>query len=145
MAIFTIKSIDVLIDDDDLSLVQKHSWWFTPQGYPCTKIRLANGKRRTVGMHRLILGDPESNSIDHINRDKLDNRRCNIKACTDAENNKNRPTAKNKTSIYRGVSKRGNRWQVVVRVGGKVKWLKSFADEREAGLFAAPYFIGIAA
>jgi hypothetical protein len=145
MATITIKGICVLVDDDDLTSVQKHSWWFTPQGYACTKIRWPDGRRRTIGMHRLILGDPDSHAIDHINRNKLDNRRCNIRACSDAINNKNRPTVVGKASSYRGVSKRGTRWQVVIRINGKVKWLKSFADEHEAGAFAAPYFSGIMA
>ena len=55
MAIITIKGVDVLVDDDDLSLVSKYGWWFTPQGYPCTHIKWPNGKRRTIGMHRMIL------------------------------------------------------------------------------------------
>ena len=61
-----------------------------------------------------------------------------------AENNKNRPAVKNKTSKYRGVSKRGSKWQVVVRVNGVIKWLGSFAKQEDAAIVAAPYFAGIA-
>lgn len=144
MATITIKGVCVLVDDDDLALVEKHTWYFT-KGYAVTALRIGPKVRKTTGMHRLILGNPDSPAIDHINRNKLDNRRCNIRACTDAENNKNRPTVDSKSSVHRGVSKRGDRWQVVVRIAGKITWLGAFANQEEAAKVAAPHFIGIAA
>jgi len=143
MAIFDIRGTAVLIDDEDFDRVACHSWWFTPQGYACTKLRTKDGKRRTIGMHRFLLNDPPSQAIDHVNRDKKDNRKSNLRMCTDSENNRNRGTLKGKTSIHRGVSFRRGVWQVVVRINGKLTWLGAYKTEEDAGRIAAPYFNGI--
>jgi hypothetical protein len=146
MAEINIKGKIVLIDDEDIDLVSKYSWWITPQGYACTKIRYAPGRenRKTTGMHRVILGFPETPSIDHINRNKLDNRKANLMPCSDGHNCKNIPTQKNKLSKYRGVSPHRNGWQVVIRVNGKPTWIGKYRTEEEAASIAAPYFDGIA-
>jgi hypothetical protein len=145
MATFDIRGTIVLVDDEDLELISKHSWFFTPQGYACTALRVAPGKkgRRTIGMHRLILGDPDTASIDHINRNKLDNRKENLRACTDSQNNRNRSILKGKKSIYRGVSPHRGNWQVVIRINGVLTWLGKYKTEDEAALIAAPYFSDI--
>lgn len=147
MAIFDIRGTSVLVDDEDIELVMAHAWFFTPQGYACTKIRYAPGRknRRTVGMHRLVLGDPPTPSIDHINRNKLDNRKENLRACTDSHNNRNRPMLKGKVSAYRGVSFKRGKWQVVIRINGKLKWFGYHETEEAAAAVAAPYFADIVA
>ena len=87
-------------------------------------------------MHRLILGDPPTPSIDHIDRDKLNNRRANLRACTDSENSRNQDFSARRrkgSSRYWGVSfnKRGH-WQVVVKVNGKAQHFGSFLNEESA-------------
>ena len=145
MATLDIRGIVVLFDDEDLELVSRHKWWIVPQGYAVTKIKRVDGSRRTIGMHRLILGDPATPATDHINRDRLDNRRANLRACSDSQNNRNRPTAEGKTSAYRGVSFKRGKWQVVIRVNGALKWLGYHATEEAAAAIAAPYFADIVA
>jgi hypothetical protein len=146
MATFDIRGTVVLVDDDDLELISKHAWFITPQGYACTALRVSPGKkgRRTIGMHRLILGDPPTPAIDHINRNKLDNRKENLRACSDSQNNRNKPMAAGKTSKYRGVSFKRGKWQVVIRVNGVLKWLGYHKTEDAAAAIAAPYFADIA-
>jgi hypothetical protein len=72
--------------------------------------------------------------IDHINGEKTDNRLCNLRDCTTAENRRNMPVRKNKTSQYSGVRRyrNTNRWCVLVN--SKYKGL--FDDEHEAGAYA---------
>jgi len=150
MATLDIRGSVVLVDDCDVELVSRHKWWVTPKGYVLTKIKRTDGlkndkSRRTIGMHRLILGDPETPSIDHINRNPLDNRRDNLRACTDSVNNRNRPTVEGKSSAARGVSFRHGKWQVVIRVNGALKWFGYHATEEAAAAIAAPYFADVAA
>lgn len=133
----------VIFDDCDRHIFDKHKWWVTERGYVLTKVRTDDGKRRSIGLHRVLLGDPIGD-VDHIDRNPRNNKRENLRVCSRAINNKNVPTRKNKTSKYRGVSKRGNKWQVVVRVNGTIKWLGSFDNEESAAKVAAPYFDGIA-
>jgi hypothetical protein len=148
MATLDIRGVVVLFDDADLELVSRHKWWITPQGYAVTKIKRTDGLkkdkgRRTIGMHRLILGDPDTPATDHINRDRLDNRRCNLRACTDSHNNRNRPTVAGKFSKHRGVTFVRGKWQVVIRVGGVLKFFGYHATEEAAAAIAAPYFADI--
>lgn len=138
-----IRGQSVLFDECDRHIFEAHSWWVTGRGYVLTQVRGKDGKRRSIGLHRLILGDP-AEDIDHIDRNPRNNTRENIRACGRAANNKNVPTRNGKSSSYRGVSKRGERWQVVVRIGGRLTWLGVFDTEIEAAQVAAPYFEGIA-
>jgi hypothetical protein len=144
MVMVDIRGETVLFDDADRHLFDAHKWWVTKRGYVLTKIRAADGKRRSIGLHRLLLGDPE-NDIDHIDRNPRNNTRSNLRACDKATNNKNVPTRKNKTSEHRGVSKRGDRWQAVVRINGRLTWLGVFDSEQEAAAVTAPHFADIAA
>ena len=143
MAELNIRGKVVLVDDEDLPFVQRYKWFFTPQGYACTHIR-EDGRRRTISMHRLLLGGHDAPATDHRSRNKRDNRRDNIIPCSYHWSNRNRGTLKGKRSAYRGVSWNKGRWQVVIRVAGRLRWLGYYDDEHEAGAVAAPHFAGIA-
>ena len=73
--------------------------------------------------------------VDHINRDGLDNRRHNLRFCTNAQNNHCAPYGKG-TSKYKGVSwqKKSKRWIVSIKHNGKVLSLGRFNGEDEAAL-----------
>ncbi len=70
-----------------------------------------------IHMHREILGFPAE--VDHKNHDTLDNRRCNLRACTSAQNNWNRRkiTAIATSSRYKGVcfEKTRGKWKAVIQ------------------------------
>lgn len=69
-------------------------------------------------LHRLLLGDPKSMQIDHINGNPLDNRRCNLRICLNKENSRNCKKRGNRSSKYKGVSwwKRNSCWRVQITV-----------------------------
>jgi hypothetical protein len=85
---------------------------------------------------RLVHGEWPEFEVDHINGDKADNRIENLRACTTAENRRNMPVRKNKTSRYVGVRKTRNAWSVVV----DSKYRGYFTDEDEAGRYAAKLY-----
>lgn len=93
--------------------------------------------------HRLAwlytYGEFPPHMIDHINRNKLDNRMCNLRPATRAENCRNTHLYSNNTSGHRGVMKRilttGRvRWVAAIRRNGKLKILGSFDTPEEAGV-----------
>jgi hypothetical protein len=98
------RNKQALVDDCDAELVCKHRWWFV-RGYAYTQVyRSGNGKPSTITMHRLILNPSPDNEVDHINGDGLDNRRCNLREVTHAQNMQNRKRAQRRSATQvRGV------------------------------------------
>ena len=66
----------------DREIVEQYTWKIDHNGYLATKINNKN-----VYMHNLLIGEI---LVDHINKIRTDNRRCNLRKCTSQENNRNR-------------------------------------------------------
>lgn len=130
-------SIDVdgqecYIDIDDYEKVKKYHWYINPGGYVCSNIN-----KKTVFIHRYILnfnGDFTKQQTDHINRDKLDNRKDNLRIVSVSENAHNRVTFKNNKSGYKGVSfdKRYGKWRCEISLNGKTKIIGYFDLKEDA-------------
>jgi len=94
--------------DSKHSHLDMHNWSLTKDGYASTSI---GGKM--VKMHHLIIGKPiDGLVVDHINRDKLDNRLKNLRHVTQKVNMRNVGLLKNNTTGVTGVTydKAGKRW-----------------------------------
>lgn len=117
-----------LVDDEDYEWLSQSKWHYTHQGYAA---RRASG--RMVLMHREIVGTEGSADTDHINGNKLDNRRCNLRVCTRSQNLINRPSLRG-SSNYKGVSwsVRDRKWLAHSYHSGKSHYIGTFDDEREA-------------
>ena len=138
-----IKGKEIQIDEDDLHILDEHKWFWGNHGYLLTKIQTAPRKRRTVALHRLIMEDPPYPLVvDHINRDKSDNRKCNLRACTQAENlqNKGRYNVPGK-----GVTFNRGKWRVIIKINGKAKWFGHYDTKDEALIVAQNKFKELAA
>lgn len=134
--IISSNGYEILVDAEDFDLLNKYSWWVSVRGkrigvFRSTKV---NGKNKTIQMHREIMQPEADLVVDHINRNRLDNRRCNLRICTQFENARNVGPATHKK--YKGTTKqvRGNHvgWVVKIRNGGKQIYLGYFTDEVEA-------------
>jgi len=102
------EKFTVLYDECDHELVAKYTWHINSRGYAMTNIYISGQKNKMIGMHRLILGITNKEVFtDHKNRNRIDNRRCNIRPCTRSENSKNKNGWGG--SIYLGVSKERNK------------------------------------
>ena len=91
------------IDAIDEPLLARYNFYLA-NGYYMTHVRV-DGKRTTTYLHRIIMGDaPDGMVVDHINRDKNDNRRANLRFVTVQQNGQNQTLQKNSLSGFRGVS-----------------------------------------
>lgn len=69
-----------IVDASDYPFLNQWSWHRAVDGYAAANITFAPRDKRKVPMHRLILGSPVGRLVtDHINRDRLDNRRSNLR------------------------------------------------------------------
>lgn len=77
-----------------------------------------NGKEYAI--YRVILNAPDNMQVDHINNNPLDNRLCNLRLCTNAENQQNKIINKNNTSGCPGVSfdKTRHKWTTQPMLNG---------------------------
>jgi len=91
-------------------------------------------KKKQLYMHREIMKPPAGMVVDHINRNKLDNTRGNLRVCTHRENAANRGKRRGSASRFLGVGwdKRYEKWCGYLPTDGKPIWLGYFDDEGEA-------------
>jgi hypothetical protein len=124
------NGLSALVDAADYEMLS-HFKWHVRNLYPRTTLRSRNVSRST-GMQRMILLPAPDEVVDHINGDPLDNRRCNLRACTHSQNMMNRDAAPSNSSGYKGVYwHRSDRcWRAVMRK----EYRGSFADPIDAAL-----------
>jgi hypothetical protein len=87
----------VIFDKEDGPRIAEYRWHLNA-GYAAADRPIVKGKRLPkLYMHRLIMGYRQGLEVDHINGNKLDNRRINLRVCTRAENQRN---ARHVSGIY---------------------------------------------
>ena len=89
-----------LIDIEDVEEVKKYHWYLNRKGYVAT----SDLGKYPKELHRHIMGYPKDMIVDHINRDRLDNRKCNLRICTAKENSYNKSLSSNNKTGSKGVS-----------------------------------------
>jgi hypothetical protein len=97
---------ETIVDDEDFEHLNQWKWNCNKYGYAVRTIPKTNGKN--MWMHREIMNTPAGFQTDHINGNKRDNRRENLRICTASENRANNPLRMDNTSGFKGVS-----WDIV--------------------------------
>lgn len=124
-----------LVDGDyDGEYFSQFKWYEGKNGYAYRRI-FEKGKTTYSYLHREVCNPPEGSVTDHINRDKLDNRSCNLRPVSYKENANNRKQAimgrRSGKHGYRGVSCRHgntNHYYVAVRQ----KYIGTYSTKEEA-------------
>jgi hypothetical protein len=138
---------EALVSPEDYHHLRQHKWSLTntrqhhyavrsiPDPRPTTK-----SSTKLLLMHRVILSRMVGRDLlrkdfcDHINHDGLDNRRANLRVCTNQENNRNSRPSRGGSSQYKGVywQKQTKKWMARVGVDDKLIYLGLFTSETEA-------------
>lgn len=122
-----------LVDDEDYEEIDKHTWVVGSHGYAQRGV-YQEGKTTIILLHRKIIGAQKGQIVDHINRDKLDNRRSNLRIANQAQNMRNCDVRKTNTSGYKGVHwhKQNQKWKVEITKDYKNIHIGTFDDLEEA-------------
>jgi hypothetical protein len=134
-----VKSIPVhggnfaVVDDEDYERLVQHGWYLNSKGYAKTTKKAGMDFDSTeVFMHRLILGVPKDVYVDHINMNKLDNRKANLRKCTQSENKRNCKLRTDNTSGKKGVHHTRLGWRARIQLNGRRIHLGYFPTAEEA-------------
>jgi hypothetical protein len=120
-----------LVDDEDYKFLIQWKWNFSSTGYAAR-----NGgtykKRKNIKMHRLIMRATSGMEVDHINGNRLDNRRCNLRICTRSQNHCNVGLSSRNTSGFKGIVFDYKTWNAKITKNGKRIHLGCFKNKEDA-------------
>jgi len=92
----------VLVDDEDYERLNEHKWYAS--SHRSGNFYVQRGVSGTTSaMHREIMKANKGEQIDHINGNTLDNRKENLRLCSNQQNGMNRSKQRNNASGYKGV------------------------------------------
>lgn len=121
--ILSIDNKQIKVSDQDYSLLSKYKWVISDYGYA----RCKDGY-----MHKMLFDNPQE-IVDHINRDKLDNQKENLRLVNHSLNRINSKLQNNKSG-YRGVYWRPERskWIARIHLGKKYIYIGTFNNLQDA-------------
>lgn len=126
----------VTVDTADLSLLEGRRWHiYAPQNSRLRYARASGPYHTHSLMHRLIVGAGKGEMVDHINGNGLDNRRSNLRLCSQLQNMGNRGKSRNSNQPFKGVrlvrdKPRNKPWRA--SIGKECRHLGFFATAEEA-------------
>ena len=141
---------DFICDAEDYDLIKDRFWAISKEEYAFTNTK---GNGRVVRAHRLIMKCENGEIIDHIDGDRANNKKSNLRVCDATQNSQNRKVTSFNKSGKIGVSynKRDDRYVAYIQIKGKMKYLGQYrniedaitaritAEEKYFGEFAPKY------
>ena len=130
-----------IFSEEDADLAAK-SWRSDPRGYARRTFSGANDSRVTRYAHHVVCvrvfgRKPDHKNLeccDHVNRNRLDNRRENIRIVSCYENNLNR---RNSSPWPHAYQLKSGRWRSQIKFSGKIFYLGIFETPEEASKAAS--------
>lgn len=132
------RGYEAVVDAADAEWIAAYRWSVQVdiggRAYAVRSYQGDSGKRRSMQMHRQLVEPPANLVVDHINGDTLDNRRSNLRACTQSENLRNSRGKREgqKKSPFKGIWVTDGRWKARIVVDRRDIRLGSFGTAIEA-------------
>jgi len=117
----------VIVDPQDYEELSRHKWCACSKRGGMVYAMRRDKKGRTIYMHRQIAGAKRGSTVDHKNCRIWDNRRCNLRVCTQRQNQMNKGPHGG-TSGFVGVYPRGDQWEAGITSRGRHYYLGRFDD-----------------
>ena len=126
------RKLFAIVSQEDFDSLSVYGWSVTKTGYAKRTVS-TKGRKVSVYMHREVCSAPSSMDVDHKNRNRLDNRRENLRPCTRSQNLANQPPRRGR---YKGVcfSGRENRWRATSQVDGKQVHIGYYDNAEDAAM-----------
>ncbi len=130
-----------IVDDEDFERISKLSWNQNFYGYVCSYVNAGTRTNKTgnvvtksklVYLAREILQAGNKEQVDHINHDKLDNRRSNLRIANHTQQKMNRRMFSNNKSGFKGVVFERGRYKATISINGKKVHIGVFDTPIEA-------------
>lgn len=123
-----------LVDAMDFEALSERRWFVQGRKWQYAACNAPSDHGKKFLMHRIVVGALPGQIVDHINGDTLDNRRCNLRICTNQQNTSNGRT-RGGTSRFKGVywNKASNAWRAHIMHNYRKLNLGNYATEEEAG------------
>lgn len=124
----------IIIDEQDFSMCQQYRWHIEKYKNRSMQYGAAMNNGKVLRIHRYIMQAPTQMQVDHINHDGLDNRRCNLRICSNRDNNCNKDFTKsvNASKLSTGIRKIKGRYYARIMVYKKEIALGGYATLEEA-------------
>jgi hypothetical protein len=119
-----------IVDQADYEMLRHWNWCLSSDGYA---VRGFN-RFPLCRMHRMLMLPDPGVQVDHVNRNKLDNRRCNLRLATPSQQNCNQACPQRGTSRHKGVHfyERDRVWIAAIQVRRMRYTVGRFTDESSA-------------
>lgn len=133
-AVFETKSgAFFMVDAEDVEKIINYGWYINKKGYvvASSRYRVKNG-HTSLRLHRIVMNCPPNMVVDHINHNALDNRKCNLRICTQDENIRNRNPDRHSKSGIKGVYPENGKWRAMISYNRKQYHLGTFSNIQEA-------------
>lgn len=120
----TVEGALILVDDEDYGLVSSIEWKLV-HGYPDSKYG---------NLHRLLFLPEEGCQVDHVDCDKLNNQKSNLRSVTRSQNQWNKRKSRKNSTGYKGVSfdKFHEKYSAKIKKNGIQRHLGYFDTAEEA-------------
>ena len=135
------KGKRAIVDDEDYNRVNQYKWHVIYKRFALNKHITFFATRTTkehynLSMHRFILNIPKGINVNHINHITLDNRKSNLRVCTQQQSMFNQKLQVDCSSRFKGVcwEKRRGKWKAQIQKNKKSIFIGRFLTEEEAAL-----------
>lgn len=124
-----------LVDDEDFEKINQYKWHYDNNrrrdGYAVAQ---TGYKGKKIYMHRFIVNAQKEQEIDHIDGNKLNNQKSNLRVVTRSQNNYNQRPQINASSKFKGVTwhKKAQKWMATIHTKDNKIYLGVFTEEAEA-------------
>lgn len=131
------RGMVAIVDSEDYEWLSQFKWTFATNGYAFRRRNMGQDGYNVgdnVLMHREIMQAPRYMQVDHINGNRLNNSRQNLRLCTHHQNNTNRAPTGCGTSKYKGVSfdTQTQKWRATITANRNMINLGRFPNEIDA-------------